>query len=267
MPVIEANGIRIHYLEGGQGPPVVWLPGEGDHAAMALRAHEPLLDRYRFIAVDPRGQGGTTGFVVTASYAPSLLPADLSGVLDALGLERPVLGGHARGARAVLEFARRVPQRVRAVVAVAPPVLDANGERRAFYQRAAQRLRQEGLEPFLKRLPGAPRHPERRAVWEAALRAAGAEALAAQYEALAQLRPLTEATAGLTMPILVVCGQHDRLIEDARALVAAVPSARLAVIPKAGHAPFSEAKPEYFAALGAFLAEVTGGAVAAERAG
>lgn len=267
MPLIEANGIRIHYLERGQGPPVVWLPGEGDHAAMALRAHEPLLDRYRFIAVDPRGQGGTVGFVVATSYAPSLLPADLLGVLDTLNLERPILGGHARGARAVLEFARRFPGRARAVVAVAPPVLDTHGERRAFYLRAAQRLRQEGLEPFLKRLPGAPRHPERRAAWEAALRAAGTEALAAQYEALAELRPLTQDTAGLTMPILVVCGQHDRLIEDARALAAAVPAARLAVIPKAGHAPFSEAKPAYFAVVGAFLAEVTGGTVPVERAG
>ncbi len=181
MPVVEANGIRIHYVEQGQGPAVVWLPGNSDHAAMAVRAHEPLLDRYRFIAVDPRGQGGTTAFVVTASYAPSLLTADLLGLLDALGLERPVLGGHARGARAVLEFARRYPERVRAVVAVAPPVAGAPAAQREVYRRAAQRLRREGLEPFLKRLPGAPRHPERRAEWESALRAAGAEALAAQY--------------------------------------------------------------------------------------
>jgi pimeloyl-ACP methyl ester carboxylesterase len=267
MPVVEANGIRIHYLEQGDGPPVVWLPGGNDHAAMALRAHERLLERYRFIAVDPRGQGGTTAFVAAASYAPSLLAADLLGFLDALGLERPVLGGHSRGARAVLEFARRFPQRVQAVVAVAPPALGAHGERREFYLRAAQKLRQEGIDPFLKRLPSAPRHPERRAEWEAHLRAVGAEALAAQYEALADLRPLTEDPGGLTMPILVVCGQHDRMLDDARALAATVPSARLVVIPRAGHAPFSEAKPEYFAVVEAFLAEVTGSAVPAERAG
>lgn len=256
MPTIEANGVTIHFLDEGRGPPLVWLPGGNDHAAMALRAHERLLDHYRFIAVDPRGQGGTTAFVTVASYAPSLLVEDLRGLLDALGLEQPVVGGHSRGARAALEFARAYPQRVRAVVAVAPPALGAHGPRKEFYLRAAARLRHEGLDPFIKTLPSAPRHPQRRAEWERYLRAAGPEALAAQYEALARLRPLTENTATLTMPILIVCGEHDRMIEDARALAAAVSSARLAVIPRAGHAPFAEAREEYFATLVSFLADV-----------
>jgi pimeloyl-ACP methyl ester carboxylesterase len=257
MPTLHANGITIHYLDEGAGPPVVWLPGGNDHAAMSLRAHERFLDRYRFIAVDPRGQGGTSAFSVAASYAPSLLVDDLRGVLDGVGLERPVVGGHSRGARAALEFARAYPERARAVVAVAPPALGAHGQRRVFYLQAAERLRREGLEPFISRLPGAPRNPERRAEWEAHLRAAGPEALAAQYEALAELRPITEDASSFTMPVLVVCGEHDRMIEDARALVAAVPHARLAVIAGAGHVPFSEAKDDYFAVVSAFLAEVT----------
>ena len=257
MPVIETNGISVHYLEQGDGPPVVWLPGGNDHAAMALYAHERLRDRYRLIAVDPRGQGGTTAFVTAASYAPSLLQADLLGVLDALGLERPVVGGHSRGGRAVLEFARSYPERTRAIVAVAPPALGAHEQRRAFYLRAAERLRREGVEPFIKWLPSAPRNPQRRSEWESYLRAAGSEALAAQYEALAELRPITADTAALTMPILLVCGEHDRMMADAEALAALLPRARLARIPGAGHAPFTEAKDAYFAALESFLADVT----------
>jgi pimeloyl-ACP methyl ester carboxylesterase len=256
VPTLTTNGITVHYLEEGHGPAVVWLPGGNDHAAMALRAHRPLLDRYRFIAVDPRGQGGTTAFAAAASYAPSLLVEDLRGVLDALGLDRPVVGGHSRGARAALEFARAYPARARAVAAVAPPALGAHGPRREFYLRAAARLRRDGLEPFLKTLPSAPRNPARRAEWEAHLRAAGAEALAAQYEALARLRPITEDAAALTMPVLVICGEHDRMMDDARALVAAVPSARLAVIAGAGHVPFAEAPGAYFAALEPFLAQM-----------
>jgi pimeloyl-ACP methyl ester carboxylesterase len=256
MPTLASNGITMHFLEEGQGPPVVWLPGGNDHAAMALRAHERLLDRYHFVAVDPRGQGGTTAFVAAASYAPTLLADDLLGLLDGLGLERPVVGGHSRGARAALEFARAHPDRVHAVAAVAPPALGAHGQRRDFYIQAAARLRREGIEPFLKRLPNAPRNPVRRTEWEAHLRAAGPEALAAQYEALAQLRPIIDDTTALTMPIIVICGEHDRMIEDARALAAATPTARLAIIPGAGHAPFTEAKNEYFIALGSFLAEV-----------
>jgi pimeloyl-ACP methyl ester carboxylesterase len=256
VPTIETNGIRIHYLDEGAGPPIVWLPGGNDHAAMALRAHERLLDRYRLIAVDPRGQGGTTAFVAAASYSPTMLVEDLRGLFDALGLERPIIGGHSRGARASLEFARAHPERVLAAVAVAPPALGAHGPRKDSYLRAAARLRAEGLERFIKTLPGAPRNPVRRSEWEAHLRAAGPEALAAQYESLAELRPLTEDTSTLTMPLLIVCGEHDRMMEDARALAAAVPSAQLAEIPGAGHAPFTEAKDEYFAALDSFLTRV-----------
>lgn len=257
MPFVETNGIRMHYVEGGRGPALMWVPGRAEHAAMALRAHAPLLDRCRFIAVDPRGQGGTTAFVAAASYAPSLLAADLHGLRDALGLERPIVGGHGRGARSVLEYARAHPAQVTAVIAVAPPVLEGHPEQQRFYLKAAARLRADGIEPFLGRLPGAPRDPVRRAEWEAHLRQLGAEAVAAEYEALAGLRPIIDDTSTLTMPILVVCGAQDRLIEDAQALAAAVPSARLAVISNAGHAPALENPGPYFAALDAFLVEVT----------
>ena len=56
-----------------------------------------------------------------------------------------------------------------------------------------------------------------------------------------------------TMPVAVICGEHDRMLEDAQALAAAVPHARLVVIPGAGHAPFHENKDAYAAALDAFL--------------
>lgn len=256
MPTVESNGITVHYLDEGQGPPIVWLPGGNDHAAMAIRAHAALLDRYRFIAVDPRGQGGTTAFAVAASYAPSLLADDLRGLLDALDLNQPIVGGHSRGARAALEFARAYPSRARAVATVAPPALGAHGHRRAFYLQAAAKLRQEGIEPFIKRLPNAPRSIERRQEWETYLRRAGPEALAAQYEALANLTAITEDTGALTMPILILCGEHDRMLADAEALRDAVPGAELAVIPGAGHAPFTEAKAPYFATLEGFLQRV-----------
>ncbi len=259
MPMVTANGITIHYIDEGGGPPFVWLPRPDEHAAMAMQAHRRLLDRYRIVAIDPRGQGGTTAFAVAASYAPSLTVADLRELLDALGLDRPMIGGHSRGARAALEFARVHPERVRALVAVAPPVEGTDAPARASFVRAAARLRREGLEPFLAGLPGASPHAMRRAQWEGYLRGAGVEAVASQYEELARLGPLTEDTDALTMPVLIVCGEHDRTLTGARALAAAIPSSQLAVVPGAGHTPVAEAPTPYFAALDAFLGEVSGG--------
>ncbi|MFN8558562.1 MAG: alpha/beta hydrolase [Dehalococcoidia bacterium] len=215
MPFLDTNGIRLHYLDRGAGPPLVWLPGGNDHAAMALRAHERLLDRWRIVAVDPRGQGGTTAFVTAASYEPSLLAEDLRGLLDALGLRQVVIGGHSRGGRSALEFARAYPERVGAVIAVDAPALASDAERRLAYRRMAQRLRERGIDAFISVLPTAPRDPRRRAEWEAHLRAAGAEAVAAQYEAMAALRPITEDMTALTMPLLIICGERDPLLADA----------------------------------------------------
>lgn len=260
MPTLTTASLTLHYVDEGprDAPVLVWAPGDSDFAAMVPRAHERLLDRYRIVAIDPRGQGGTTAFVAGASFAPTLLPEDWLALFDALGLEQAVIGGHTRGALAALHCARAVPERVRAVAAVAPPVLSSNAADRLAYRKAAERLRTAGLEPYLARLPGGPRNPEWRAAWEAHLRALGAEAVAAEYEALADLQPVTEDTARLTMPVLIICGQFDRLLADAQVLAPALPRAHLSIIPDAGHVPFQENKAAYFAVLERFLAEVTG---------
>src|SRR4029079_348080 len=108
---------------------------------------------------------------------------DLLGALDALGLKRPLLGGHSRGSRTVLEFAVEHPDRVRAVVAVCTPAFGGTNGRGARYRGKAAALSEHGLEAFMRDSRTAPRNPERRAQWEAHLRAVGVEALIAQYEA------------------------------------------------------------------------------------
>ncbi|MFD8507990.1 SDR family oxidoreductase [Streptomyces sp. NPDC059687] len=53
----EVNGTRLHYVAGGQGDPVVLLPG-GPRTWYQFHKIMPLLaQRYRVIAVDLRGMG------------------------------------------------------------------------------------------------------------------------------------------------------------------------------------------------------------------
>lgn len=254
MPYVEANGLRIHYLEEGSGPPLVWLPGGNDHAGLMLYAHRRLAQRFRLICMDPRGQGRSDAPDEHHAYDPTGYVADLLGLMDALGLERALLGGHSRGGRTVMELAVRYPQRVRAAAAAASPLLGVTPERDIRFRNYQRVLRDQGIEAFLPLLSGAPRHPERRAEYEQHIRGAGPRALHAQYAALRRLPSLTERLRALAVPALFLCGDRDNLLPHSEAAAAAAPCGRLVVIPGAPHAIFAGQPELYYHTLEAFYA-------------
>ena len=54
-----ANGIKFHYAEAGEGPPVVLLHGFPETSYAWRYQIEALKTRYRLIVPDPRGYGAT----------------------------------------------------------------------------------------------------------------------------------------------------------------------------------------------------------------
>ncbi len=254
---IAARGGVLNYVQAGHGPDLVWLPGGNDFAELALYAQRGLLDSYHLIAIDPRGQGRSHAPTDPDLYAGPHHVDDLLDALDALGLRRPLLGGHSRGSRTVLEFAARHPARARAVVAVCVPALGGTRGREARYRGNAIALRGQGLEGFLRGSRTAPRNLERRAAWEERLRRIGVEALAR--------RPfLADELAGFTTPTLIVTGERDHLRPDCEALVEAVPALEFTVVPEAAHAPMTENPDAYYAAVCPFLDRWAGLAHGAE---
>jgi pimeloyl-ACP methyl ester carboxylesterase len=107
---VQTNGIKLHYLEHpGDEPTVVLTHGLTANAhsfGALLAAGLP----YRTLAVDLRGRGPSaappTGYTM-ADHA-----ADMIGLLDALELERVVLGGHSFGGLLTLYTAVHHPTRV-----------------------------------------------------------------------------------------------------------------------------------------------------------
>jgi pimeloyl-ACP methyl ester carboxylesterase len=254
MPFTEIPGrLRIHYLEEGGGPPMLWLPGGNDCAALMLHAHRPLAQRMRLICVDPRGQGESDAPSTAEAYAPAEHVADLLGLLDNLGLDRVIIGGHSRGGRTSVEFALAYPDRVVAVIAAASPLLGSTPDREGGFRRYQSALATEGVDAFLELLRSGPRHPERLAIWRAAAHRAGPDALIAQYEALSRLQPLTSRLATLAVPGLFLTGDRDFLREHAHVAAAASPLVRCQEIANAGHALFADNPGDYFVALSGFL--------------
>jgi pimeloyl-ACP methyl ester carboxylesterase len=104
---VEANCIRQHYLEAGDGPPVVLLHGFPE-TSYAWRFQIPELARkYRVIAPDLRGYGETDK--PATGYDKRTMANDLRELMQVLDIPKIALVGHDRGARVATRFAKDFP--------------------------------------------------------------------------------------------------------------------------------------------------------------
>jgi pimeloyl-ACP methyl ester carboxylesterase len=116
MPEIAANGLRIHYEEEGEGPPLVLLHGSTSVGTRDWGAQRPLFrQHFRLLMPDARGHGGTR-WDATRGWDRSALVDDLTAFLDALGLDRVRLMGLSMGGGTALLMASRHPERVEVMV-------------------------------------------------------------------------------------------------------------------------------------------------------
>jgi pimeloyl-ACP methyl ester carboxylesterase len=119
-PDVHSGSARIAYDDTGSGPAVVLLhPGVADRRCWAATT-EALVPRYRVIAYDQRGYGETQ-----YQPEPQDLGADLAALLDALDVLQAALVANSRGGRIAIDFALASPDRVTALVLVAPAVRGA----------------------------------------------------------------------------------------------------------------------------------------------
>ncbi|GGX79329.1 alpha/beta fold hydrolase [Massilia dura] len=105
---VTANGIRQHYVEAGDGPPVVLLHGFPE-TSFAWRFQIPeLAKRFRVIAPDLRGYGETDK--PAGGYDKRNMARDLRELLRELRIPKIALVGHDRGARVATRFAKDYPE-------------------------------------------------------------------------------------------------------------------------------------------------------------
>ena len=126
---VEANGIRLHYLEwGGDGPPAVLLHATGFLARLWEPIAVALSARYHVYAYDARGHGDSDKPVLSpveetdGGYGWEGLSADLMGFLEAHGLRAVPIVGHSSGAAGAIRLAALRPEYVSALVLIEPTV-------------------------------------------------------------------------------------------------------------------------------------------------
>lgn len=105
---IEVGGTRVHYVEQGEGPPVVLVHGaSGNVSDWTFDMIGRLSDRYRVIAIDRPGLGYTDRIGWNASAADQARL--LSDTAIALGADTPIIVGHSYGGAVVLAWALERP--------------------------------------------------------------------------------------------------------------------------------------------------------------
>jgi len=250
---VHANGIDIHYLEQGEGDPLVLLHGgvvstnplwTGVPIAYASYM-EALAAHFRVIAPDTRGGGRTRHNEGPMTF--DVLADDVAALIEALGLERPSVAGFSEGGITATILGIRHPGAVRAIVNDA------------------------GFDAFD---PAAPTGPMMRQILGGSPDAteANPDIAARQFEASEQMRPLFELMkrdqdagqgdghwrtyleltwervmtfpgytnsdlAGVTAPTLILGGDRDEFcpVEMAVAAYRRLPDGELAILPGHGH--------------------------------
>jgi epoxide hydrolase A/B len=119
---VQTNGIKMHVAEAGEGFPVVLCHGFPELWYSWRHQMRALADAgFRAIAPDQRGYGETDAPIPVEAYTQRNLVADITGMLDALGLANCVIVGHDWGGAVAWNTALMAPTRVARVIGVNTP--------------------------------------------------------------------------------------------------------------------------------------------------
>jgi pimeloyl-ACP methyl ester carboxylesterase len=233
-------------------PAVVLLHAFPLSAAMWQPQLDALSDRWRVVATE------------LSFPEPSVDSAadEVARLLDELGLDRVVIGGLSMGGYVAMAFWRRHRKRVQAVVLAdtrASADTDEVLERRTRQQeQVAGGDTSAVIEAMVDGLPGPYTKEHRHEVMAEIARLmseATAEGITVALEAMKRRPDSTADLATMDVPALVVVGDEDALspLDVAQAMSEALPRARLARIPQAGHLSSLEDPQVFNAELRAFL--------------
>jgi 3-hydroxybutyrate dehydrogenase len=113
---VNTNGIRLHYLEfAGDGPTVILMHGltANAHAFDGLMA-EGLSPAFHVLSIDLRGRGQSDQ--PAQGYSMEDHAKDIVGLMDAIGIDSAIIGGHSFGALLTLYLAANYPDRVEKLI-------------------------------------------------------------------------------------------------------------------------------------------------------
>lgn len=259
MMVQGAGGAIQTRVDGPQDAPWAVLSNSlGADLTMWDPQIATLTATHRVLRYDTRGHGGSA--TVPAGFGMDALVADAVAVMDAHGVAQADFIGLSMGGMTGLGLALAHPARVKRLVC-ADARADAPAPFRANWDARIARVTDHGLAGILDATLEGWLTADFRAANPAVVDHVRAMVLGndpAGYTACcAALKTLDyfKALGGLTVPVLYVCGEHDKgaAPDVMQAMAAATPGARFVLIPGAAHVANLNAPAAFNAALRDFL--------------
>jgi len=258
MTSIHVDNVDIAYTEHGAGPAVVLLHGYPFNQTLWSGQVEALKNSYRVITPDLRGHGEST--VGPASM--NRMAADVASLLDALGIERVVVGGLSMGGYVTLAFYRLFPQRVHSLILADTRAQADTEENKRIRAQQVETLLSHGMKPIVEAMLPKLLHPETvskrpdilKQLREMMLQTKP-EGAAAALQAMAAREDQTELLPHILVPTLILVGKDDPItpLQDSETMHQLIEGSRLVVIENASHVSNLERPAEFNSAVMTFL--------------
>ncbi len=253
------NGITLRYLEQGDpnGRPLVMLHGYTDSWQSYERVLPLLPSRYRVIALDLRGHGGSDR--PAGGYAIADMADDVVRLLAMLDLDEVTLVGHSMGSLVAREVVRRAPRRIERLVLIGSAARVLNGGTEQLFELIesfGDRIPADFIEEFQRSTFARPLPDDFMAGVLAASRSVpprvwhGAARDMKQRDDRRRLRQIR-------IPTLLMWGEGDQVFGrlDQDVLLDGIPGSRLVAYAGVGHAPHWEVPGAFASDLLGFLEE------------
>ncbi len=275
---IEIQGIQVHYKKYGSGEPtMILLHGFGASTFSWREVMAPLSDHGMVIAYD-RPAFGLTSRPLPGEWQ-GMNPYSVEGniallveLMDRLGVKQAILIGNSAGGRLAMQMALAHPERVSGLILVDAAIYQGGGVQSSILRALMNTPHLNRIGPYLLRSAFAgeqgqslismawhdpskltpeiiegyrkPLHMENwdRALWEFTKAGSGSEDLSLRFNEL-------------SMPVLVVTGDDDRIVPTSLSLQLAedIPQAQLVVFSSCGHVPQEECPDQFLRAVEDFL--------------
>jgi pimeloyl-ACP methyl ester carboxylesterase len=257
--MLDTSGGPIRCLEAGAGWPVLLIHAFPLSADMWRPQLERVPDGWRYIAPDVRGFGRTPA----AAGVPSMeaYAGDVQAVMDSLELEMAVVGGLSMGGYIALAVNRRSPERVSGLVLADTRSEADTPEGRSARMTMSALVRSAGVsavaDQMIPKLLASSRDDEATvARVRSMIEGNTVDGVDRAIQAMMDRPDSTPDLATLSLPVLVIVGEHDALTPpaDSQRLKRRTDRSQLVVLPRAGHLSNIDAPEAFSTALANFLA-------------
>ena len=258
---VTVGGRSLRYLESGTGWPVVLIHAFPLNAEMWRPQLRLVPDGFRFIAPDLRCFGESD---VEAGPLPTMddYAADIARLLDALEIERAVIGGLSMGGYVTFALFRSAPERFVGMVLADTRSLADTAAGREGRRAMSELVRTKGASavadqmiPKLLSETTRRENPDIATLVRQVIEANHPTAIDGGLHALMHRPDSTPDLGRITCPTLIVVGEDDGVtpVADSQAMHKAISRSHLVVVPAAGHLSSLEDPEAFSRALEDFL--------------